>query len=473
MFAILIISSLVILITTVLQYKEQSKDYNYKRLERKEKSLRESINSVLRRTTYPLTTENIPLIFKDEIHQIANIHNLNFELYDLDGRMLISSVSGLGKDTVVNFIHPGILDKLSKTSEKKLRVEEKNIKGDFISAYSYITDFKYKPLAVLHIIYESKSEFYEREMQEFLARLGKVYIFLILLAVVITFLISKNITKSLSVISEKLKTIDIEHNNQKLQIKNLPDELMPLIEAYNQMVDKLETSTKRLIKMEKESAWGEMARQVAHEIKNPLTPMRLTIEHFIQTYNPDNPDNEEKIKQFGEMLLEQIDALNKIAQSFSDYTKISDLTLEYDNIVDTVRNAVMLFPNRVKLESAENEIYTYFDKTRIKQALINIIRNAIQAAKEDEELQVVVKVYRLQSKVFIEVIDNGTGISDDVLERIFEPRFTTKSSGTGLGLSIVKKIIESHQGDILIETNHGVGTKFILILPIKEQDNEV
>ncbi len=473
MLLILMLSSLVIIIVSVIQYKEEAKDYNLRRLARKEQALRQSINLVLRRTIFPVTTENIPVILKDEIHHIANIHNLNFELYDLDGRLLISSVTGFGKDTLMHFVPPDILSQLAKTKDKKLKIERKSVRGDFISAYSYITDLKYKPIAVLHIPYEARSEFYEYEMQEFLARIGKVYIFLIILAVLISFLISKNITKSLSVISEKLKTMDIVQNKQKLKMEKLPEELLPLIEAYNQMVDKLDASTKQLIKMEKESAWGEMARQVAHEIKNPLTPMRLTIEHFIHTYDPDAPDRDIKLRQFGEMLMEQIDALNRIAQSFADYTRISDLKLEYDNIVEAIRNVVMLFPNDVELETREDEIYTYFDKTRLQQAFINLIRNSIQAAKEDEKVKVKIRVYKQANKVFIEVEDNGTGIPDEILQHIFEPKFTTKSSGTGLGLSIVKKIVESHEGDIIVETYQGKGTKFILILPIKPKKNEV
>ena len=473
MLAILLLSSVIILITSVIQYKEEAKDYNYKRLERKEKALRESINLILRRTIFPVTTDNIPLIFKHEIHQLANVHNLNFELYDLDGHLLISSVGGFGKDTVMHIIPPEILNDLAKKPDKKLKIEEKNVKGDFISAYSYITDTKYKPIAILHIPYQSKSEFYEYEIKEFLSRMAKVYLFLIVVAVFISFILSKNLIKSLSVISEKLKETDIEKGTQRLEVKKLPEELRPLIDAYNQMVDKLEKSTKRLIKMEKEAAWGEMARQVAHEIKNPLTPMRLSIEHFVQTYRPDDPDNPEKIRQFGDMLLEQVEVLNKIARSFSDYTKISDLELTYDNIVETVRNTARLFPKKVRFETAEEEIYTLYDKTRIKQALVNLIRNAIQAAPEGRKPEITVRVYRKEEKIHIEVEDNGTGIPEDILARIFEPKFTTKSSGAGLGLAIVKRIIESHEGEIFVETYQDKGTKFILILPVKQWEDGI
>ncbi|NPA42991.1 MAG: HAMP domain-containing histidine kinase [Chlorobi bacterium] len=472
MFVILVLSSVIIFITSIIQYREEAKDYNYKRLERKEKALRESINLVLRKTMFPVTTEYLPLIFKEEIHQLANVHNLNFEIYDLEGRLLVSSAGGFGKDTVMSLIPPKILDELAKTPDKKLKIEEKNVQGDFISAYSYITDAKYKPIGILHIPYRSKSDFYEYEIKEFLSRMAKVYIFLLLVAIAISFVVSKNLIKSLSVISDKLKETDIAKGNQKLEIRRLPDELQPLIDAYNQMVDKLERSTKQLIRMEKEAAWGEMARQVAHEIRNPLTPMRLSIEHFLQTFRPGDPGNAERVRQFGEMLLEQVDVLNRIARSFSEYTKISELDFTYDNIVDTIRNTVMLFPGHARYEG-EDEIYTLYDKGRIKQALVNLIRNAIQATREGEQPDVVVRAYVKEEHVYIEVEDKGTGIPPEVLEHIFEPRFTTKSSGTGLGLSIVRRIVEKHEGRISVETYQGKGTKFILILPLKKPDHEI
>jgi signal transduction histidine kinase len=473
MLGILILSSVIIFFTSTLQYKEEAKDYNIKRLERKEKALKESIRIILRNTTYPVTTDNIPLIFKEQIHEIANIHNLNFEFYDLDGHLLISSAPMFGKDTMMHMIPVEILDKLARTPGKRITVEENTVTGNMISSYSYVNDLKFKPIAILHIPYKKKSDFYQSELKEFLYRLAKIYLFLIIIAIFVSYWLSKNITKSLTVISDRLKSTDIEAKNQKIKVKRLPEELMPLIDSYNQMVDKLEKSTRHLIKMEKEAAWGEMARQIAHEIKNPLTPMRLSIEHFLQTYRPGDPDNEEKIRQFSEMMLEQVEVLNRIAQSFSDYTRISDLDLQRDNLVETVRNTVMLFPGHAVFESPEEEIYIFYDKTRIKQALTNLLRNAIQAADDDRFLRVRVKLYRMGNRVFIEVEDNGTGIPEDILKHIFEPKFTTKSKGTGLGLSIVKRIIESHGGDILVETYQDKGTKFILILPVKTDKDEV
>ncbi len=462
MLGILVLSSLIIIIISVIQYKEEAKDYNIKRLERKERALKESVRLVLRRTTYPVTTENLPLIFNEEIHHIANVHNLNLEIYDLEGHLLTSSLLGFGKDTVMNIIPPKILDSLYKSPGKNIKIYEKGLNGEYISAYSFITDNKFKPLGILHIPYLSKSKFYETEMKEFLKRLSQVYLFLIIIAILASFYLSKYITKSHNIIGNQLKKTDIS-SNQKIELTRIPEELKPLVDAYNEMVDKLAESRKKLIQAERESAWKEMAKQVAHEIKNPLTPMRLSIEHFIATYDPSDPDNKEKLKEFADMLIEQIDIMDRIARTFSDFTKISDIKLQYDNLSDTVRKAVMLY-NHVAECDCPGDFYTYFDKTRINQVMVNLIKNSIQA--EADEIKIRMKDWGQFIK--IEVEDNGSGIDDETVEHIFEPKFTTKSGGTGLGLAIVKRIIESHGGKIEVESQTGKGTKFSIFIPKKE-----
>ncbi len=463
MLGILVLSSLIIIVISVIQYKEEAKDYNLKRLARKERALKESVKLVLRRTTYPVTTKNLPLIFNEEIHHIANVHNLNLEIYDLEGHLLTSSLLGFGKDTVMNIIPPQILDSLYKSPDKNLKIYRKGLNGEYISAYSIITDSKFKPLGILHIPYLSKSKFYESEMKEFLKRLAQVYIFLIIIAIFASFYLSKFITKSHNIIGEQLKKTDIL-SNQKIELSRIPEELKPLVDAYNEMVDKLDESRKKLIQAERESAWKEMAKQVAHEIKNPLTPMRLSIEHFTATYNPADPAQKEKLQEFADMLIEQIDIMDRIARTFSDFTKISDIKLQYDNLTDTIQKAVMLYGHIASCDCPE-DIYTYFDKTRINQVMVNLIKNSIQA----EASKIQVRMSDLGYLIRIEVEDNGTGIDEETIEHIFEPKFTTKSGGTGLGLAIVKRIIESHGGNIQVETHAGKGTKFTIFIPKKER----
>jgi len=464
---ILVVSSLIIIVISILQYKEEAKDYNIKRLDRKERAIRSSVNLILRRTTFPITTENIPLIFKDEIHHIASVHNMNVEIYDPEGHLLISSFPSFGQDTVVHIIPPDVLDSLYKSPEKKVRIYEKTVKGETISSYTYLTDPKFKPIGILHIPYTSKSDFYQSEMKEFLKRLGTVYIFLVILAILVSFYLSKMITRSLNVVSEKISQTNMEGKNQKIRTQNLPDELKSIVEAYNKMVDTLEESRRRLIKVEREAAWKEMAKQIAHEIKNPLTPMKLSIEHFVKTFRPDDPDYKSQLEDFRKIMIEQIEAMNRIATSFSEFTKIGELQLEEHDLLETIDTTAGLFPGMVHWSSNKPQVWLRFDKTRIKQALINIIKNAKQAHQHPEEARVHIQVEDRQTYVEIIIDDNGPGIPPEIMDSIFEPKFTTKSSGAGLGLAIVKRIVETHGGWIKAENRREGGARFIIHLPRK------
>ncbi len=465
MFAILLLSSLIILAITVLQYREESIEYNIKRLARKEKALKRNIDYILRKTTYPVSTEQITNIFRDEIFMLSKIHNLDLEMYDLEGRLLLSTFVDMSSDSVIYTIPPHVIDSLDAHPDKSYRLFESIAKGNYYSAYSYITDEKFKPIAILHIPYKKKEDFYKYEMSEFLQRIAGVYIFLILLAIIISFYLSKNIIRSLSVIGNKLRSMDILGKNKKIEVRKIPLELRPIVDAYNQMVEKLDESTRKLIQAEKESAWREMAKQIAHEIKNPLTPMKLSIQSLQYSFRPEDPGAEQKIKEFTEMMLEQIEAMDRIANTFSDFTKISELKISEENIVDLVKNTAMLFPDYVEVKFDREEIRMKIDKTKIKQALINIIKNAVQALSETPHPQIIIDVKEQNRHVKISIEDNGPGIPEELLDKIFDPYFTTKSGGTGLGLAIVKRIIESHGGKIEVKVTSGKGTKFIIILP--------
>ncbi len=464
---IILISSLIIIGISTVQYKEEAKDYNIKRLARKERAILASINMVLRRTTFPVTTENLPLIFKKEIHNISAIHNMHIEIYDLQGHYLVGSATGFGRDTIYQMIPPHLLDSLNNSPEKKIRIEDKTVNGKFISSYSYLTDLRFKPIGIVHILYKSKLDFYENEMSEFIKRLGSVYFFLILLSVFVSYYLSRLLTRSLKVVSERIDQTDIENNPVSLQLhtSTLPEELKPIVEAYNLMLSKLADSRRRLMQAERESAWKEMARQIAHEIKNPLTPMQLSVEHFVQTFDPQAPDAREQLEEFRSIMIDQINALNRIAASFSDFTRIGELHTETFDLVELIQTTAGLFPGLVKVESKIDTLPFAGDKTKIKQALINLIKNAKQAQTGQSDAFVHIELSVSNDRIRIAVIDNGPGIPPDNMDRIFQPKFTTKSSGTGLGLAIVKRIIESHGGQIRIENRQPHGAVFIIILP--------
>jgi nitrogen fixation/metabolism regulation signal transduction histidine kinase len=234
------------------------------------------------------------------------------------------------------------------------------------------------------------------------------------------------------------------------------------------MVDELEQSATKLAQSEREEAWREMAKQVAHEIKNPLTPMRLTVQSFQRKFDANDPDLKQKLKDYSETLIQQIDTMSSVASAFSNFASMPAQQNETLNVVEVVELALDIFnEDYIVFESLEKEIISKMDRTQLIRIITNLVKNAIQAIPlEKTEKKIVVTVKRVVNDVQISVKDNGIGIEKFNIDRIFEPKFTTKNSGMGLGLGIIKNIIENYKGTITFETQYGKGTTFTVSLPI-------
>ena len=295
MIVLVLIASILMASISIIQFKNEAKDYHQERLERKETAIKAHINYILSNTTYPLTANNLGLIFKDKIHELAQIHNLEINIYNLNGKLLKSSKASFSIDTVSPPIPKYIL-KLVQSSIEKRYVDIKNIDGvKNRSSYSQIKDEKFKPLGILNLPYVEDDGFYETELQNFLIRLGQVYGFMLLIAFALAYFLSSYITKSLKTISDKINETNLNQINEKIVIEANSKEINLLINAYNGMVDKLEESATKLAQSEREQAWREMAKQVAHEIKNPLTPMRLTVQSFQRKFDANDPELKQKL----------------------------------------------------------------------------------------------------------------------------------------------------------------------------------
>lgn len=235
------------------------------------------------------------------------------------------------------------------------------------------------------------------------------------------------------------------------------------------MVDELSNSAKLLAESERQVAWREMARQIAHEIKNPLTPMKLSIQMLDRMKG--RPDFEEYLKKTTRSLVEQIDSLAIIANEFSNFARMPVASFKKVDIVSKLMSSVNLFNNNsegvvVDVECSISEAYVFADSEQLTQVFNNILKNAIQAIPDNREGLIEVKLYQQNDKVEITIRDNGEGIPPDVQEKLFIPTFTTKTSGMGLGLSIVKNIIQMSHGSINFKTEQGWGTTFIIQFPI-------
>ena len=463
-----LIASVLIAAVSIYQFRKEAREYHQDRLERKEAAIAEHINYVLQTTTYPLSTDNIPLIFKEKIFELADIHSMEINFFDLKGKLLISSKAIFKLDKDKPKINPSTL-KIIQSSLDKRYMEFSTLEGKtYRSSYSYLKDTKFKPLGILNLPYEENTEFYDNEVQNFLIRFGQVYIFMFLISIVLSYFLSSYITKSLKIISDKMEETQLNQLNEKIVIEDGSREINLLIKSYNNMVDKLEESATVLAQSEREQAWREMAKQVAHEIKNPLTPMRLTVQSFQRKFDPNNPDISKKLDDYTKTILQQIDTMSSVASAFSNFATMPAQQNETLNVVNIVKMALEIFnEDYIQFSALEDEIIAKLDRTQLIRVITNLVKNATQSIPEEQQHKVVfVTVFRTNNQVKIAVKDNGKGISPENTFRIFEPKFTTKSSGMGLGLGIIKNIIENYHGTITFESEVGNGTEFLVSFPI-------
>ncbi|WP_037324858.1 sensor histidine kinase [Salinimicrobium terrae] len=468
MIVLVLLASILIGGITVLQYKQEAKEYHTERLERKEEAIREHIKFVVESTTYEVSEENVYLILKerDKIHEISQVHNMPINVYSLDGDLILKSNQSFFPDTTDLRLERSVLEQLQSSSRK--RIIKQTIKNDkrFQSSYTFITDNKFRPLAILNLPYLEDDYFITRDLQNFLVKLTEVYLFMLVLAILLAYFLSKYITRSLKTVSEKIHQTRLDKKNQKIEIGNVSEEIYTLVTAYNSMIDELEESAVKLATSEREQAWREMAKQVAHEIKNPLTPMRLSVQSFQRKFDPNDPQMQHKVDEFSDTLITQIDTMSSIASAFSNFAKMPAQQNETLNVPKIVKLALDIFNEEYILFSSEKEeIVAKFDRTQLIRVVTNLVKNAVQAVEREENPAVLVSVTEENGRACLIVSDNGVGISEENKDKIFEPKFTTKSSGMGLGLAMVKNIVESCGGSIQFSSKLNKGTIFKVHFP--------
>lgn len=461
-------ASILIAGVTVFQYKHESEAYHRERLERKEQAIRENIKFVLGNTTHIVNTENMPVILKerDKIYEMAQVHDMHLNIYNLNGRLLIKSNESFFRDTMNVQINSYILQELKNSRDKRfLRRSEVNGQK-FQSSYTYITDNQFKPLAILYLPYLQDDKMLRKDLNEFLMKLGEVYLFMLFLAILLSYFLSKYITKSLKIVSEKIIETRLDKRNHKIQIDNASEEIYTLVAAYNSMIDELEESAVKLATGEREQAWREMAKQVAHEIKNPLTPMRLSVQSFQRNFDPRDPNIDKKVEEYSNTLIHQIDTMSSIASAFSNFAKMPAQQNEILNVPKIVKLALDIFnENYIIFTSEKEEILAKFDRTQLIRVVTNLVKNATQALHDIDNPRILVNVEDEGDMVSISVSDNGIGISEENKDKVFEPKFTTKSSGMGLGLAMVKNLLETFNGSISFTSKRNKGTIFTVRFP--------
>jgi nitrogen fixation/metabolism regulation signal transduction histidine kinase len=284
------------------------------------------------------------------------------------------------------------------------------------------------------------------------------------------------VTQPLQLIREKLRNLSYGKSNEKIEWKR-EDEIGELVAEYNRTLDQLARSAELLARSERESAWREMAKQVAHEIKNPLTPMKLSVQYLQKAWDDKAPDWEERLDRFTRTIVEQIDSLSKIATEFSDFAKMPVASFEKLDLAETARRSADLFLNveniKIIVNPVKSECYISADRQQMLRVFNNLISNAVQAIGNKENGRIDINILDDGPNWRVAVSDNGSGISDEQAKKIFSPSFTTKSGGMGLGLAMVKNILSGIGATISFTSKEGEGTTFNVEIPKLKADESV
>jgi signal transduction histidine kinase len=342
---------------------------------------------------------------------------------------------------------------------------------EMVIGYRSVSDAEGNITGVLAIPTFTHSPVYSEQLLETTSYLFVVYLFIFALFIGGSVFLSNQLTKPLKIIQSGLN--QISHGDMKTKVVvTSRDEIGSLANAYNNMVQRLDYAQKELMKAERESAWKEMAQQVAHEIKNPLTPMKLNLQH-LQMRLENEPGKVSELKEIIEKttsnIIDQIESLNKIASDFSKFAKPIQEPRKNGDLATIIRSVAELYEHdsvaNIKLKLPKNELIAPIVEAELRRALINLVKNALEAA-HNGNVKIQIKLKKQYEDALIQIKDNGEGIQDEDHAKIFLPKFSTKSSGTGLGLAITKKIIEAHDGEIWFESAKGQGTTFFIRLPL-------
>lgn len=417
----------------------------------------------------------------DELLQkFSNVFYTDINLFSWDGQLLATSRSELYDMGLISRRMNANAYKQMTVNKRSEFIHSETIGSlDYLSVYVPFVNANNEMLAYLNLPYFTKQDELTREIANLVVAIINIVVLLSLLSFTIAVFVSSTVTSPLRLIQQKIARISLSEKNEKINY-SAKDEIGSLVNEYNQMVDQIQESAELLARSERESAWREMAKQIAHEIKNPLTPMKLSVQHLKRVYKEPGEKMDEQVDKITKMLIDQIDDLSAIATEFSNFAKMPLAKNEKLDLVKKLKNAIDLFKDYdrciISLRiNTEDDIYIHADREQISRVFINLIKNAIQSVPESKKGKIEVTLDRKDHTALISIKDNGKGIPEEVRDKLFQPNFTTKSGGMGLGLSIVRNIVRNAGGQIYYETEPGKGSIFFVELPIMEEtgDNQV
>jgi nitrogen fixation/metabolism regulation signal transduction histidine kinase len=467
-----VISFVVTGVVAAFDHYEHDITYNEERIAEKEKSIRASLEYLLLQNGGYIDTDSISMLLGDKVCELSEVNNLFITIYDLNGRYLVSMNTDTAEANKIPMqLNEELTKQITTSTKKKAIILPSETKASQNLAYWCFSDDYGRPLALVGMLYEKK-EVEKAKLWNFMKEIGTTYIVLFILAAGIAFLITRDFTKSLSKLSESINHLKLGKKNETLEWKS-NDEIGQLIQEYNRMLFQLGASADKLAQQERETAWREMAQQVAHEIKNPLTPMKLRLQHLQRSWQ-DNPEEfQTRLNDFVQSMTDQIDTLSHIAQEFSNFAKMPQSVNERLNLQDIMKSVLTTFENENQTisfhQNNTNTAFIFGDKSQVIRVLNNLITNAIQSIPTERSKKISLGLRFSEKHVTIKITDNGNGISPEISKRIFMPNFTTRSTGSGLGLAMVKSIVTQMNGKVAFRTQVDKGSSFFVILPLDQK----
>lgn len=408
------------------------------------------------------------------IKHLANTYEVDINLYYRDGTLYQTANNRIYYEGwFSSYINPVAQYELVKNKQYSIKQFEKIGNLEYLSYYNTVFDEDRNLIGYVHLPYFSKSLDLKAEFSKYLGSLLNISALLLFLTLVLASYIGRSLVKPLKLMKDSLAMIRVGEQNKEISW-NRNDEIGQLVEQYNEMLRKLEISTEKLAQSEREGAWKEMAKQVAHEIKNPLTPMKLHLQHLQMSLGRNDEHLQGKVRNISHILIEQIDQLSRMADEFSAFAKMPIAVLETCNLHEVLNSSIELFKSQNELNivytPSWQDVMVFIDKDQMRRVFTNILKNALQAGRDNESCRVVIEVFMDGDNITVSFSDNGKGIAEELKDRIFTPNFSTKNSGMGLGLAICRKIVEQVNGTITFTSDTNKGTIFYVTLPVVNTD---
>jgi len=403
---------------------------------------------------------------------MSNIFNTDINMYDLNGYLIATSRQEIfNRNLISQRINNVAFTKMRDFTQSEYFQKEKIGKLEYISAYIPFYNDNNKMLAYLNLPYFRMQSVLAKEVSNLVAVIINFTFLLVVIAMGFSVFISGRLTAPLALLSEKLASVGVGRKSEYLSYES-DDEIGDLVKKYNKMVGEIEESAKKLAFSEREYAWREMAKQIAHEIKNPLTPMKLNVQQLLKSWRDSAQGFDARIESFSKNQIEYIDNMSTIATAFSSFAKMPGNNPSDVNLLGQIHTSLELYKNTGNITfnvnwEEKSKIIIYADKEQLNGVFSNLIKNAIQSIPTGKAGVIEIGVEIKKNRAIVKIADNGTGIPDDLKQKMFILNFTTKSSGMGLGLSIAKRYVENAGGKIWFESQDNIGTTFFIDFPIK------